>query len=80
MSFPPERMKMKSFFLTSAFLGRLSKSLKLRPLTVLSSILIPFPLVNFNRKGTILLALDPPKMMTLCGDVRVVIISGSATF
>jgi hypothetical protein len=80
MSFPPERMKMKSFFLTSAFLGRLSKSFKLCPLTVLSSILIPFPLVNFNRKGTIFLALDPPKMMTLCGVVRVVIISGSATF
>jgi hypothetical protein len=26
------------------------------------------------------LALDPPKMMTLCGVVRVVIISDSATF
>jgi hypothetical protein len=37
-------------------------------------------LVNFNRKGTILLALDPPKMMTLCGVVRVVIILGSAIF
>jgi hypothetical protein len=74
MSFPPERMKMKSFSLTSVFLGRFSKSFKLCPLTVLSSTLIPFPLVNFNRKGTILLALDPPKMMTLCGVVRVVII------
>ncbi len=73
MSFPPERMKMKSFSLTSVFLGKFSKSFKLCPLTVLSSILIPFPLVNFNRKGTILLALDPPKMMTLHGVVRVVI-------